>query len=41
MKQKGKNLSHFDFRLSTMGRGIDKEREIFVAAGAAVITHLM
>lgn len=30
-----KNLSHFDFRLSTMGRGIDKEREFFVAAGAA------
>jgi hypothetical protein len=29
------NLSHFDFRLSTMGRGIDLEPEFFITAGSA------
>lgn len=29
------NLSHFDFRLSTMGRGIDLEPDFFITAGAA------
>ncbi|MCG1012196.1 DUF3866 family protein [Tepidanaerobacter sp. GT38] len=29
------NLSHFDFKLSTMGRGIEQEREFFMTAGAA------
>jgi len=30
-----KNLLHFDFKLSTMGRGINLEREFFITAGAA------
>ena len=29
------NISYFDFRLSTMGRGIDLEPEFFMTAGAA------
>jgi hypothetical protein len=29
------NLSHFDFQLSTMGRGIDLEPEFFMTAGVA------
>jgi hypothetical protein len=29
------NLSHFDLRLSTMGRGINDDLEFFLAAGAA------
>ena len=29
------NLLQFDFRLSTMGRGMDLEREFFLTAGAA------
>ena len=29
------NLSRFEFKLSTMGRGIESEREFFITAGAA------
>jgi len=29
------SLLHFDFKLSTMGRGLDQEEEFFLTAGAA------